>query len=325
MLRGDMRGNSSGDSKRVAARRAAMLTTVLGALLGAAIPCAPALAAPGQSAVAAVPAITGIRAGSHPDRLRVVLDATAAPLATTGVAATLERGGSRLTVELPGAVWHLAESGTLPSGAGWRAVPTAHSVRLSIDLARPAAAVSTAVLPGAGRAGQRLVIDLAPARPAQADAAGTNTAGTNAAGTNAAGTVVASDLTPRPRSGKPRELQVASRLAMPRPAEPGDLNFGLTQTAPGGGFAVSLGFVPSETALRLGMAPEKPQDAPGGGNPLEGSASTSLMGNPMDMDWGFESGSFALKMSGPGDDDLQIASRLRFKDKSLTLGVIMPF
>lgn len=335
MLRGDMRGFMAGVRRTASGTRTGVRSTRSGAAAALmallAFSGAPAAA---ETMLSGVPAVKSIRAGSHPDRLRIVLDAS------DGVEfkARLEADGSRLVVDLPGAVWTAADTGRFARGLGassWTAEPGRHSVRLTVELAQPARALSTVTLPGQ-EGGSRLVIDLAPAAgrtaPRVADAASPAPRAKPApvlVGDVAAGTVVATDLTPRPRAGAPRHSQVASRLVRPEPADPtgvtAGFGSGLASTLASGGFAVSLGFVPSETALRLGMAPEKPEDAPGGGNPLEGRASTSLMGSAMDMDWGFENGSFAVKMSGPGDGDLQLASRLRFRDKSLTLGVLMPF
>lgn len=338
MLRGDMRGFMAGVLGTASGTRTGVRsTTTTGA--AAALMALLALAAgpaAAETVLSGVPAVKNIRAGSHPDRLRIVLDAS------DGVEfqARLEADGSRLVVDLPGAVWTAADTGRFARGLGassWTAEPGRHSVRLTVELAQPARTLSTVTLPGR-EGGSRLVIDLAPATapaaPRVADAAAPEPAprakpAPVLVGDVAAGTVVATDLTPRPRTGAPKHFQVASRLVRPEPADPTGVTAGfgpgLASTLASGGFAVSLGFVPSETALRLGMAPEKPEDAPGGGNPLEGRASTSLMGSAMDMDWGFENGSFAVKMSGPGDGDLQLASRLRFRDKSLTLGVLMPF
>lgn len=295
--------------------RRVLLPAVLGlaAILGFAMPTADALAAVRSSA----PTINAIRLGNHPDRFRIVLDATAA----IEFKAKLDKDGTALLIDLPGAVWTAEDAGRFarnPGAVGWTARATQHAVRLSIALSRPMTTVATALLPSAG-GGHRLVIDMTDGR------VGTQGATQVAA---AAGTVVASDIAPRPRPTMPSNSMVAARLAMPGPADPSGIALGLAPGMPGsvasGSFAISLGFVPTETALRLGMAPEKPQDA-SGGNPLKGSTSTSLMGNPMDMDWGFERGAFAVKMSPPGEGDLIWASRLRFRDKSLTLGVMMPF
>lgn len=299
------------------------------------------IAAEGRPAAAetpltAHPAVSAIRAGSHPDRLRIVLDASAPVHADT----RLEEDGTRLLVELPGVLWTAPDSGRFGKGvgaSGWTARPTPHSVRLSIDLPRRAGMVSTALLPGMGGTGQRLVIDITrdvtalPARieaPAAAPPSRSGSAALNRGA--AAGMVVASDLSPRPSPKPPGRLpDAAPPAAGSEAAATPPILLGLPSTAAGtaapAGFSISLGFMPSDTALRLGMAPEKPQNAPGGGNPLKGSTTTSLMGSPMDMDWGFENGSFAVKMSAPGDGDMTLTSRLRFKDRSLTLGVVMPF
>lgn len=295
---------------------------MLAVLVAFTAPTADALAAARSSA----PAINAIRVGSHPDRLRVVLDATA----TVKYKASLDKSGTVLLIHLPGAAWSTKHSGRFtqnPVAVGWTTTATRNGVSLSIGLSRPMTIVATALLPSDGGQ-QRLVVDIADGRVGSQRAAQAAAAPPAGASGAAAGTVVASDMSPRPLPSLPRSGLVPARLAMPGHGDPSGIALGLAPGMPGsmasGSFAISLGFVPTESALRLGMAPDKPQDA-SGGNPLKGSASTSLMGNPMDMDWGFERGAFALKMSGPGEGDLIWASRLRFRDKSLTLGVMMPF
>jgi hypothetical protein len=112
-----------------------------------------------KESAASAPAITAVRLGDHGDTTRIVLDAAGKP----GYAAHLEEGGRRLVVELPRAEWAAAQKAALRnSRVGGYEFADGKAV---FDLPAPLLIKSQQLLPPQGKAGYRIVIDLAAAPP----------------------------------------------------------------------------------------------------------------------------------------------------------------
>jgi hypothetical protein len=107
-------------------------------------------------------AVTAIRSGSRDGGARLVLDLTGPAQYTRD----LDNGEHLLVIELSGAAWKAAASGSFdknPLLQSWTAKPEdGGRTLLAIQLSGPAQIVYDKTLPGADGAGSRLVLDLRP-------------------------------------------------------------------------------------------------------------------------------------------------------------------
>jgi hypothetical protein len=280
-----------------------------------------------------VPMVTMVRAGAHADRVRIVLEASAVPDLT----ATVGADGQELIVDLPGTVWTTTDTGQFGSGAGakdWRVEPFGQGVRMTIRLTQPAGIVTTTVLPKQEGRIQRLILDIRRPVPEPGGLAPVQSAGIQRPPANA----TSDPITAAPSKRDPDEAaqlrtMIAARLAIPGLAK--TVSHATTERRPldiqlaslTAGHAVP-GFFPARSGLSIELVSSNPDAQNPGpnrrGKPLSGSSSTTVLGNPVDMGWGIESGGFNFRLRAD-DAPYNFSSRLDFGQKSLTVGVEVPF
>lgn len=108
-----------------------------------------------------VPQIAKVRFGTHPDKIRMVLDVTD----QVQYKHTLEDGNRLLVIEVPGAAWNAGLKAKIiqhPLVLGYRASSDKNGTRLSLKFKKPAQVLWNTKLPPEHGKGHRLVFDLVP-------------------------------------------------------------------------------------------------------------------------------------------------------------------
>jgi N-acetylmuramoyl-L-alanine amidase len=200
-----------------------------------------AVVALGHGALAAKPAVSGVRLGLHPGTTRVVVDLSGAPEYQVFALAD----PPRIVIDLTGTDLDLAEDkipGKRGLVEGVRAGrPAPGMSRITLDLTDPSRIAKVQLLPGSDSRPYRLVVDLAKGAP---PADGPMPADAPAAD---APTAVAENPTAEPSSG--RDVAAAAAAAEdPAPAE----------SAPVGASDVSPEAVPEGPGTQLAALPVAP-------------------------------------------------------------------
>jgi hypothetical protein len=105
-------------------------------------------------------AITGMRVGAHPDKIRIVFDVTS----KMPFKADLDNNEHLLLVEIPGASWQAPASvqsfGNTPLLGNFKAEPFNNGTRAVFQLKGNTSIIYQRILPALSGGGQRIIIDL---------------------------------------------------------------------------------------------------------------------------------------------------------------------